>query len=68
MEGEHSPQVRSDGVRHIFVQDPDGYWIEINDSLKKKSSPPAQFSAISASLKAATSQPEPDFVPEWISA
>jgi hypothetical protein len=24
MEGEHPPQVRSDGARHIFVQDPDG--------------------------------------------
>jgi len=22
---------RSDGVRQIFVQDPDGYWIEVND-------------------------------------
>lgn len=36
MEGGHSPQVRSDGVRQIFIQDPDGYWIEINDALKKK--------------------------------
>jgi lactoylglutathione lyase len=36
MEGGHSPQVRSDGVKQIFIQDPDGYWIEVNDSLKKK--------------------------------
>lgn len=36
MEGGHSPQVRSDGVRQIFIQDPDGYWIEINDTLKSK--------------------------------
>ena len=36
MEGGHSPQVRSDGIRQIFIQDPDGYWIEINDTLKRK--------------------------------
>jgi catechol 2,3-dioxygenase-like lactoylglutathione lyase family enzyme len=36
MEGGHAPQVRSDGIRQIFIQDPDGYWIEINDSLKEK--------------------------------
>ena len=36
MEGGHSPQVRSDGVRQIFIQDPDGYWIEVNDALKMK--------------------------------
>ena len=23
--------VRGDGVRQIYVQDPDGYWIEVND-------------------------------------
>ncbi len=23
--------VRADGVRQIYVQDPDGYWIEVND-------------------------------------
>lgn len=28
--------VRSDGVRQIFFRDPDGYWIEVNDALKKK--------------------------------
>jgi catechol 2,3-dioxygenase-like lactoylglutathione lyase family enzyme len=26
---------RSDGVRQIFLRDPDGYWIEVNDALKK---------------------------------
>ncbi len=25
------PQVRPDGVNQIYFQDPDGYWIEIND-------------------------------------
>ena len=25
---------RSDGVRQIYFQDPDGYWIEVNDTLK----------------------------------
>ena len=24
--------VRGDGVRQIYVQDPDGYWIEVNDA------------------------------------
>lgn len=27
--------VRTDGVRQIFFKDPDGYWIEVNDALKK---------------------------------
>ena len=31
MDGQKAPQVRPDGVRQIFVQDPDGYWIEVND-------------------------------------
>ncbi|MEX0600181.1 MAG: VOC family protein [Rhodothermales bacterium] len=26
------PQVRPDGVRQIYLQDPDGNWIEINDA------------------------------------
>ena len=26
---------RTDGVRQIFFRDPDGYWIEVNDALKK---------------------------------
>jgi len=35
-EGAKSPQIRADGVKQIFVQDPDGYWIEINDALKSR--------------------------------
>lgn len=27
------PQVRPDGVRQVFLQDPDGNWIEINDAV-----------------------------------
>lgn len=26
-----SPQVRADGIKQIYLQDPDGYWIEVND-------------------------------------
>ena len=26
-----SPTIRPDGVKQIFLQDPDGYWIEINN-------------------------------------
>lgn len=26
------PAVRVDGVKQIYLQDPDGYWIEINDA------------------------------------
>ena len=26
-----TPQVRADGVKQIYLQDPDGYWIEVND-------------------------------------
>lgn len=26
--------IRQDGVRQIYIQDPDGYWIEINDRVK----------------------------------
>lgn len=29
--------LRSDGVRQIFFQDPDGYWIEVNSAVKEKS-------------------------------
>ena len=36
IEGRNTPQVRPDGVKQIFVQDPDGYWIEINDALKAR--------------------------------
>jgi lysophospholipase L1-like esterase/catechol 2,3-dioxygenase-like lactoylglutathione lyase family enzyme len=28
---EKAPQVRPDGVSQIYFQDPDGYWIEVND-------------------------------------
>ncbi len=34
MEGKPEPAVRFDGVKQIFIKDPDGYWIEINDALK----------------------------------
>ena len=27
-----TPNVRADGVRQIYLQDPDGHWIEINDA------------------------------------
>lgn len=36
MDGRKIPQVRADGVRQIFVRDPDGYWVEINDALKAR--------------------------------
>ncbi len=25
------PQIRPDGVKQIYFQDPDGYWLEVND-------------------------------------
>lgn len=28
--------VRNDGVLQIFLRDPDGYWLEVNDALKNK--------------------------------
>ncbi|WP_313535735.1 VOC family protein [Sphingomonas sp.] len=31
----HTMQVRFDGVRQIYVQDPDGYWLEVGDSRGK---------------------------------
>lgn len=30
---ENSVTVRTDGVRQIYVQDPDGYWVEINTAI-----------------------------------
>jgi lactoylglutathione lyase len=36
MEGKPTPAVRFDGTKQIFIKDPDGYWIEINDALKKR--------------------------------
>jgi lactoylglutathione lyase len=29
--GEPKVQLRPDGVKQIYLQDPDGYWIEVND-------------------------------------
>ena len=29
--GDKKPQMRPDGVQQIYFQDPDGYWIEVND-------------------------------------
>lgn len=29
--GDAKVNLRPDGIRQIFLQDPDGYWIEIND-------------------------------------
>ncbi len=29
--GEKKPQTRPDGVKQIYLQDPDNYWIEVND-------------------------------------
>jgi lactoylglutathione lyase len=31
----HRAGSRADGVRQIYLQDPDGYWLEINEALKK---------------------------------
>jgi lactoylglutathione lyase len=36
IDGKSAPAVRFDGVKQIFIKDPDGYWIEINDALKKQ--------------------------------
>lgn len=30
----HTVNIRADGIKQVFFQDPDGYWIEVN-SLKK---------------------------------
>lgn len=30
--GPRSLQTRADGVRQVYLQDPDGYWIEVNDA------------------------------------
>ncbi|CAN5472145.1 hypothetical protein BH23BAC1_BH23BAC1_20630 [soil metagenome] len=32
---ERAPTLRVDGVKQIYFQDPDGYWIEVNDDLPK---------------------------------
>ncbi|HZV69551.1 MAG TPA: hypothetical protein VFG10_08405 [Saprospiraceae bacterium] len=26
----HKVNIRADGIKQIFFQDPDGYWIEVN--------------------------------------
>ena len=31
----NEPNIRADGVKQIYIQDPDGYWIEINDAGNK---------------------------------
>jgi len=28
--------IRTDHVQQIYVQDPDGYWVEVNDKLKRR--------------------------------
>ena len=28
--------IRTDRVRQIYVQDPDGYWVEVNDKLRRR--------------------------------
>jgi lactoylglutathione lyase len=30
--GHQTAGLRPDGVRQIYFQDPDGYWIEVNDA------------------------------------
>ncbi len=30
-QGEKKPQKRPDGISQVYLQDPDGYWIEVND-------------------------------------
>jgi len=29
------PRTRTDGVQQIFFQDPDGYWVEVNDVVRR---------------------------------
>lgn len=29
------PQIRPDGVRQVYIQDPDGNWVEINDAAQE---------------------------------
>ena len=35
MDGRRATDTRPDGTRQIFIRDPDGYAIEINDGLRK---------------------------------
>jgi lactoylglutathione lyase len=32
IKGDGKVSVRADGIRQIYLQDPDGYWIEVNDN------------------------------------
>ena len=32
---DHKVTVRADGVKQIYVQDPDGYWIEVNSAAQQ---------------------------------
>ena len=32
---EHKINIRADGIKQIFFQDPDGYWIEVNSVAQK---------------------------------
>lgn len=36
LQGNKKPQTRPDGVQQIYLQDPDGYWLEINDDYPDK--------------------------------
>lgn len=29
---EQAPNLRGDGIRQVYIQDPDGYWVEVNDA------------------------------------
>lgn len=31
----HKVNIRADGIKQVFFQDPDGYWIEVNSVVKK---------------------------------
>ncbi len=35
-ETDYAVNIRADGVRQIFFQDPDGYWLEVNDALGRR--------------------------------
>ena len=31
--GQNKITIRADGIRQIYIRDPNGYWIEINDRI-----------------------------------
>jgi lactoylglutathione lyase len=31
----HKLNIRADGIKQVFFQDPDGYWVEVNSIMKK---------------------------------